>query len=441
MTDRVWGERSFDFGAWSVLPARGVLRARDDGHEVRIEPRLMDLLLLFAGSGGGVLSKDQIIGAVWDGRAIGDDTLAAAISRLRAALGADRDHRYIETVPKRGYRLAAPLAAGDFVAPEPESRERSEAARLVIQARALLSGGAPTALPQARLYFETAIASDPQSAEAQAGLAETLFAQHMAGQAAATTLLAAARAAAHAAVGLDPASAAGWSVLGYARLVVDRDFAKADEALTRAITLAPAAAGPRRARAFALTAASRLVEAERTAREALALDPLALATRGGLLQILLTARRYRQAAIEAQAMIDLAAQSPEAWYSLGWARVLGGAVGEGVTALLHGLALWGVDETHRTPLQTAFAEYGLAGLCAAGADLFETQQVLFTPRPTDIAMLRAMAGQTDQAFAALDRAAARADPYLLLLNDLPWFDGLNNDPRWRPLVERFRLKR
>jgi hypothetical protein len=64
--------------------------------------------------------------------------------------------------------------------------------------------------------------------------------------------------------------------------------------------------------------------------------------------------------------------------------------------------------------------------------------VLFTPRPTDIAMLRTAAGQTDLAFAALETAVDRDDFYLLFLDVLPWFDALNNDPRWRPLVERAR---
>ena len=96
-------QQPFDFGQWRVDPARGTLSAA--GQDVRIEPKLMDLLLLFAGSGGRVLSKDEIVEAAWDGRAIGDDTLAAAISRLRSALGETAERRFIETVPKRGYRV------------------------------------------------------------------------------------------------------------------------------------------------------------------------------------------------------------------------------------------------------------------------------------------------------------------------------------------------
>jgi len=437
MNDQAPGERSFDFGDWRVLPSRGVLVARAGG-EVKIEPRQMDLLLLFATSGGAVISKDRIIASVWNGRVIGDDTLAAAVSRLRASLGATAQNRYIETVPKRGYRLAGPLATRAAPRNVPDGSEQREASRLVAQGLALLRGASPMTLSQAQLYFEAAIRADPRRADAQAGLAETLFAQHLSGQGQPETLLGAARAAAHAAVGLDEACPAGWAALGYARLVVDRDFAGADQALLRAIAIDPSASGPHRSRAFALAAAGRVVEAEREARQAVDLAPLSLSVRGGLLQILLIARRYRQAVAEARSLTALSAQAADAWYSLGWALVFLGEEAEGVDALLRGLALWGLDEPGLRSLRREHEARGFAGLCAAGADLFEAQRVLFTPRPTDIAILRAAAGQPDSAFAALENALARNDPYLLLLPHMPWLDALNNDPRWRPLIERAR---
>ena len=55
----------------------------------------MELLLAFADAGDAVLSKDDLVARVWAGRAIGDDTLAAAISRLRDALEATKEDRYI----------------------------------------------------------------------------------------------------------------------------------------------------------------------------------------------------------------------------------------------------------------------------------------------------------------------------------------------------------
>ena len=61
-------EREFELGSWRVDPARGaILRG---GKEVRLEPKLMELLLVFAASPSRIISKDEIIARVWNGRAI-----------------------------------------------------------------------------------------------------------------------------------------------------------------------------------------------------------------------------------------------------------------------------------------------------------------------------------------------------------------------------------
>lgn len=64
---------------------------------------------------------------------------------------------------------------------------------------------------------------------------------------------------------------------------------------------------------------------------------------------------------------------------------------------------------------------------------------MFVPRPLDIAMLRAAAGDAPAAFAALERAAERDDPVLLLLPYLPHLDRLRNDARFTALIARTRL--
>ena len=150
-------EQPFDLGDWRVDPPRGLLTPVGGGAPTRLEPQLMDLLLLFAASGGRVLAKDEIVGAVWAGRAIGDDTLAAAVSRLRTALGR-RD--YIETVPKRGYRFAleGPPATPGSAA---QAEAPAEARDLAAKGAAALALPGPTGLPQARLYFEAAVKAAP----------------------------------------------------------------------------------------------------------------------------------------------------------------------------------------------------------------------------------------------------------------------------------------
>jgi DNA-binding winged helix-turn-helix (wHTH) protein/Tfp pilus assembly protein PilF len=94
-------------GEWTAEPSTGLLRHRD-GREERLEPRLADLLLLLADRPGEVIAREDILAAIWTGLVVDEDTLARAVSRLRRALGDDaKAPAYIETIPKRGYRLIA----------------------------------------------------------------------------------------------------------------------------------------------------------------------------------------------------------------------------------------------------------------------------------------------------------------------------------------------
>jgi len=96
----------FCVGEWVVIPAENRLNSRHDSR--RIEPRTMEVLVCLAERAGDVVSKTALIDYVWEGRFISEGTLTNAIAELRAALGDDaRDPRFIETIPKRGYRLVA----------------------------------------------------------------------------------------------------------------------------------------------------------------------------------------------------------------------------------------------------------------------------------------------------------------------------------------------
>ncbi len=84
---------------------------RDGGTIRHLEPQLMDLLAFLASTGGRVISKDEIIDAVWEGRFIAEATLTRSIADLRRALNDNqRRPEYIETIAKRGYRLVAAIA-------------------------------------------------------------------------------------------------------------------------------------------------------------------------------------------------------------------------------------------------------------------------------------------------------------------------------------------
>ncbi len=97
---------AFAIGEWRVDPAANEL-ART-GAAVRVEPKVMQVLLQLAERAGAVVSRDQLLDAVWPGVVVGDEALTQTIIKLRRALGDDpRAPAYIETIAKRGYRLVA----------------------------------------------------------------------------------------------------------------------------------------------------------------------------------------------------------------------------------------------------------------------------------------------------------------------------------------------
>jgi DNA-binding winged helix-turn-helix (wHTH) protein/TolB-like protein len=80
--------------------------------EAHLEPKVMAVLVCLAEHAGEVVSRNLIYDQVWGRTLVSDQALTNCISELRQHLGDDRaEPRYIETVPKRGYRLVAPLTA------------------------------------------------------------------------------------------------------------------------------------------------------------------------------------------------------------------------------------------------------------------------------------------------------------------------------------------
>jgi DNA-binding winged helix-turn-helix (wHTH) protein/TolB-like protein/Flp pilus assembly protein TadD len=98
----------FRLGEWSVRQAEGVLCSGD--RVVHLEPRVMDVLACLAGDAERVITKEELLAVVWDGAFVEEGALSQAIHSLRKALGDNaRQPRYIQTIPKRGYRLVAPV--------------------------------------------------------------------------------------------------------------------------------------------------------------------------------------------------------------------------------------------------------------------------------------------------------------------------------------------
>ena len=99
---------SYDFGPFRLdLSEHMLLR---DGHPVPLTPKIFDVLRVLVQNGGHLVEKDRLLKEVWPDSFVEEGTLNRSVSVLRKALGENPSgQKYIETVPKRGYRFVAPV--------------------------------------------------------------------------------------------------------------------------------------------------------------------------------------------------------------------------------------------------------------------------------------------------------------------------------------------
>ncbi|MDH3984343.1 MAG: winged helix-turn-helix domain-containing protein, partial [Gammaproteobacteria bacterium] len=97
----------FNLGEWEVLPLQGVLRRGEE--EIKPMPKPFAVLMALAKRDGNLITRDELIEEVWEGKAFSDEPIQQAIALLRKHFGDKQPHKYIETLHRRGYRLIQPV--------------------------------------------------------------------------------------------------------------------------------------------------------------------------------------------------------------------------------------------------------------------------------------------------------------------------------------------
>lgn len=102
------------FAGFELDPQRAELRGAD-GTPIKLRPKTFEMLRLFATSGGRVLTKQELMEAVWPNVHVGEDSLFQCIRELRTALGDDR-RQLIKLASGGGYLLATEVVAAPAAA-------------------------------------------------------------------------------------------------------------------------------------------------------------------------------------------------------------------------------------------------------------------------------------------------------------------------------------
>lgn len=412
----------FRLSEWVVRPEDGSLTSPAGAN--RLEPLLMELLIFLCSRAGQVVPKQDVLDAVWGGRFVSDETVKGSLYQLRKALGDNpRKPRFIETLPKRGYRI--------LVQPSPLDPE------LYRKGRAALSGQPDAAtLKQARLYFERSIQSDSQNAEALAGLAHTYILMVILGLEQSSEFLPKAKAAAARAAQIDPKLSEAHATMGVVRFLHDRDPISAEEEFRLAIKLDPGDSPAHRWYARFLSSQSRHDEAVAEARRALEADPLSLPVRRDLLDVLFMARRYDETIAEAQHMVGIAALSADVHLGLVWVYYLQEKDRQAVDSFLAALTSMSVAPGVMQHARDAYEQGGMTAIFKLWIEVLEQQMAMGLKAQRDLLFLYALLGNHDRCFALMELAYQEGHPYLPWLAVSPPLDSLHTDPRYSQFIAR-----
>lgn len=352
MSESVQSRCVYRFGVFRLDLRRGELWR--SGRRVRLQDKPYQLLLVLLEHPGEIVAREAVRQRLWatDTFIEFGNGLNTAVTKLRAALGDSADNpRFVETIPRRGYRFIAPLTTEgeEETAEIPERRvipqippaisaimpsqqikswmrravfpgglilifllilaggglysfrhtaanaRRAEAIREYQQGRELWRRRTPESLAGSIEHYNTAVGLDPSTALAYSGLADSYIVLPLLSSVPQDEAYAKARQAAFRALSLDASLAEAHTSAADVKLYVDWDFAGAEREFHRALNLNPNYATAHQWYAEYLSLMGRHEEAIREIQRALELEPLSAVMYHQAGQIYKNARQYDKA--------------------------------------------------------------------------------------------------------------------------------------------------
>ncbi len=149
------------------------------GKSLKLKSRNFQVLQFLVENAGKIVTKEEFFQKIWNGAFIEENNLTVAVAQIRKILGETKETKFIETVPRKGYRFIADVERvfdeEKVVQTERESDENNRASREAIPANLKISGESPAVQTTAQPERSSSIAFSPRKLLPVAALALIIF--------------------------------------------------------------------------------------------------------------------------------------------------------------------------------------------------------------------------------------------------------------------------
>jgi DNA-binding winged helix-turn-helix (wHTH) protein/tetratricopeptide (TPR) repeat protein len=411
---------------------------------VPMAPKAYDLLVVLVRHAGRLVTKQELLDAVWPDAFVEEGVLAVHMSSLRKALNdRDGDRRHIETVPRAGYRFTTEIRRRPGWRTDDRWRlasipvSRPEVYELIGRGRSHLLTASMREIPRAVDAFKDAIRLDPTYAAGHAGLALACCAQAELRIVAHGDAYADARASALRALAMDSSNADAQLALGTVLFLSEWNWTGARRSIERALELSPDHPEAHLTYGRLLDALGDLDRGLAAKQKALERDPDSPRVTLEIALSYWNQRRYDDVIAWATRALGMDPRHLLAREYLAGAYLMKGDhdrhLAESIT---HG-ETHGVPADLLTRLKETYARGGRAGVVRYA---LESSSKGHRMPEMQLALLHGEAGEMDEAFRHLSAAIDGRDPSLVYLAVAPQWDVLREDPRFDACLDRMGLR-
>jgi DNA-binding winged helix-turn-helix (wHTH) protein len=410
---------------------------RKGGVRIRVQHQPFQVLAMLVAADGDVVTRDELRDGIWprDTHVDFDRSINKAVNRLRQLLSDDVDHpRFIETVPKRGYRFLSPVVRAAR-RPQPATSDVSET---LLKARHFGSKRTAEDLRRSIDYFRRAIEREPECAAAWAGLAEAYVLTGLFGLQPPHDAFPAAQTAAQRALTLDRSVVAAHTALGDVHKFYAWDWNAAESAYRRAIANDPTYPVAHHWYAQLLAIQGRHVEAIKEIEEARRCDPVSVPVNAFVSYVWLQAREYERAITAAHTALELDANAPLTHFLLGRAYASANASRKALAAMKTAARLAGTVPLINAYLGYAYARAGFLSRAHSIRDELANGPLATNASAFYLAITYVGLGERHEALTSLKHAYGSRAPMMIGIGD-PLFSELASEPVYLELLASLRL--